>query len=87
VQVSLLRQCWSGGDASGVRAAAHRLKGSAANLGAARLAELASVLEELADSRSLGGAGPVLDELEIAAREAALALGAYELVVEAPRSA
>jgi signal transduction histidine kinase/HPt (histidine-containing phosphotransfer) domain-containing protein len=86
-QVALARRCWSGGDAVGLRAAAHRLKGSAANLGAARLAEIAAVVEELAGSRSLAGAGPVLDELEIAAEEASLALSGYELVVSEPQSA
>ncbi|MBO9520582.1 MAG: response regulator [Nocardioidaceae bacterium] len=85
-QVADLRTCWADEDAGSMRAAAHKLKGSAANLGAGRLAELARVVEELAEAGDLEEAGAMLDQLEIGAKEAVLALSSFEIVA-GPRSA
>jgi CheY-like chemotaxis protein/HPt (histidine-containing phosphotransfer) domain-containing protein len=65
------------GDAATLRAVAHRLKGSAMNLGAARVAEVAQHLESLGDQDSTSGATPALDRLRQAGAGATEALSAY----------
>lgn len=62
-------------DAESARRAAHTLKGSSSNLGAARVTRLCARLEELAHRRS-PVQGAMLDELEVALEEAADALSA-----------
>jgi CheY-like chemotaxis protein len=67
------------GDATALRSSAHRLKGSAANLGAARVAELALEVELLAEDGRLAEAAPVVDQLHAALDEATGALRDYRL--------
>jgi PAS domain S-box-containing protein len=67
------------GDATALRSSAHRLKGSAANLGAARVAELALEVELLAEDGRLAEAAPVVDRLHAALDEATGALRDYRL--------
>ena len=63
-------------DAEALAAAAHALKGAAANLGAAQIARVAARLEELARSGALDGASALGDELARAVRESPAALRA-----------
>jgi signal transduction histidine kinase/CheY-like chemotaxis protein/HPt (histidine-containing phosphotransfer) domain-containing protein len=74
-----LRDALGSGDAPAVRSAAHRLKGSAANLGARRVAELAFELELLGEAGELGDAPRVLDELASALEVVASVLESYSL--------
>ena len=77
--VGALRDELRAGDAALLRSTAHRLKGSAANLGALRVAELALELELLAESGRLCDAGRVVDELDVALVDACAALRDYRL--------
>jgi CheY-like chemotaxis protein len=63
-------------NSSAVRRRAHRLRGSAGNLGATILAALCGQLEELGHAGQLDGAPALLGELETAAERAASALRA-----------
>ena len=74
-----LRTALASGNAPALRAGAHRLKGSAANLGAVRVAALALELEQAAESGRLDGAGDLVEALATALAEAAVALGDQEL--------
>jgi signal transduction histidine kinase/CheY-like chemotaxis protein len=86
--LELLRRALARGDVQLLRSTAHRLKGSAANLGAVRAAERAFDLEQLADSGDLDGAEVLLDELAGELRAASAALAGYRFVPAAePRSA
>jgi len=69
-QLSALRRDWRARDAAALRADAHRLKGSAANLGARRVAAVALGLEQMADTGDVGPAGPLLVDLAAALDEA-----------------
>ncbi|MBW8750355.1 MAG: PAS domain-containing protein [Propionibacteriales bacterium] len=73
--LEVLQRSLAADDAALVRSTAHRLKGSAANLGAVRVADLAFELEERAEHGDLEGAEPLLQELAgvIQATTAALA--------------
>jgi HPt (histidine-containing phosphotransfer) domain-containing protein len=53
------------GDADQLRRAAHSFKGSAANMGAPRLADLCRALEELGRLGDASGAYPLVDDLVI----------------------
>jgi CheY-like chemotaxis protein len=66
-QLPVLRRAAEAGDAVAQRSAAHALKGGAANLGATRLAELASALEQAA----LGGVCASADDVAACAAECA----------------
>jgi PAS domain S-box-containing protein len=77
--VAGLRAALSSGSGPELRASAHRLKGSAANLGAMRVAGLALELEQVAESGRIDEAGELVDELATALAEAAVALGDHEL--------
>jgi signal transduction histidine kinase/HPt (histidine-containing phosphotransfer) domain-containing protein/ActR/RegA family two-component response regulator len=77
--VDELRTALAASDAGGLRSVAHRLKGSAANLGAARVAELALELELLAEDSLLGPAAQALEELAVAGEAACAALTGYRL--------
>jgi CheY-like chemotaxis protein len=81
-----LRAAITLGDAQALRSAAHRLKGSAANLGAVRVAELALELEQRAHEGALDGADRYVDELAAELDAASAALTGYQLSGE-PRSA
>lgn len=52
------------GDAAGLKAAAHKIAGSALNLGVPRAGEAARALELLGDSGSTDGAAALLAELD-----------------------
>jgi PAS domain S-box-containing protein len=78
--LDLVRTALAAADAADLRSTAHRIKGSAANLGALRVAELAFTVEELADRRDIDAAEPVVADLATALVEAAGALRDYELV-------
>jgi len=62
--IAELRRAGAAGDASAVRNAAHSLKSSSANLGAARLAEMCKAIEQAARAGRLGGDLPSADEIE-----------------------
>jgi signal transduction histidine kinase/DNA-binding response OmpR family regulator len=64
----------SGGDAKQIRQAAHDLKGSSANVGAARLAELCAELELLGSNEDTTAAHRLLAEIEAEYRTAYAAL-------------
>ncbi|MFL6156179.1 MAG: ATP-binding protein [Marmoricola sp.] len=81
--LAALRESWQARDAAALRSGAHRLKGSAANLGADRVAAVALGIELLAESGALEGIGLKLIELAAELDDAVLALRAYELPGEA----
>ena len=74
-----LRQALAGMDATAVRSAAHRLKGSAANLGAVRVAELALELEQRAEDGDLDDAAGLVDSIALALEAVVAALAGYRL--------
>jgi PAS domain S-box-containing protein len=74
-----LRAELASGHAPGLRTGAHRLKGSAANLGAMRVAALALELEQIGESGRLDRAGDLVEALATALAETALELGDLEL--------
>jgi PAS domain S-box-containing protein len=84
--VDALRSALTSADAEALRSAAHRLKGSAANLGALRVADLALHLEELGRTGQLDGAEDLLDRLVAALDEATASLTAYHLVAVAEQA-
>jgi two-component system, sensor histidine kinase and response regulator len=51
------------GDANGLRLAAHTIKSSSANMGAAQVAALAKELESIGRAGRTEGASPLLDKL------------------------
>jgi PAS domain S-box-containing protein len=75
-----IRDAADSGDAPQLRATAHRLKGSAANLGALRVAELAVVLEKLGEDERPEAAGVILDQLGAALDVVTDELADYQLV-------
>lgn len=85
--LDLLRTLWRARDAAAVRAAAHKLKGSAANLGANRVAEVALVVEKLGEEGALDRVGPKLVELAAELDDAVAALRAYRIPDVGSRSA
>lgn len=72
-----VRQAVAGGDAAQVMRTAHRLKGSAATLGAVRAADAALALETLGRTGHLAGAPSALVELEETVAEAVRGLRAF----------
>jgi PAS domain S-box-containing protein len=74
-----LREQLAAGDPAALRSAAHRLKGSAANLGARLVADLALEVELLAEGGRLAEAEPVVERLGAALEEACAALRGYRL--------
>jgi len=64
-----LRQAVEGGDADQVRSVAHNLKGILSTLAAHRAASLAKEIESLGKQQELGGAGPLVAQLEKATAE------------------
>ena len=72
-----IRGAVASADAPALRSAAHRLKGSAANLGALRVAELALELEGLGETGQLMEAACVVDDLASELDVAASVLEAY----------
>ncbi len=64
-QLEALRASLAEGDPQAVERAAHSIKGSSANLGATRLAELAGHLEALGRAGALVGASAALDDVAV----------------------
>jgi PAS domain S-box-containing protein len=86
--LDVLHRALARDDAQVVRATAHRLKGSAANLGAVRVAERALELELRAADGELDGAERLLEDLVGVVQAAVAALADYRLVApDAARSA
>lgn len=79
-QVLALRSAVSAGDGPAVKADAHRLKGSALNLGALRVAELCLALEEAGLAGRFVEGPALLDSLAEALDEATKALRGYRLL-------
>jgi CheY-like chemotaxis protein/HPt (histidine-containing phosphotransfer) domain-containing protein len=73
-EVGLVRQAVHSDDPGGAMRAGHRIKGSAMNLGCARLADAAEAIEMLGRSDDLEGAGPLLARLELEFERTAAAL-------------
>lgn len=69
-----IQQAVARGDADGIRAAAHSLKSSSANVGAMRVSALSSDLEEAGREGELGAAQALSDRLQVALTEASAAL-------------
>ncbi|HXE91617.1 MAG TPA: response regulator [Terriglobales bacterium] len=67
--IRAIREAAAKGDADSLESEAHRLKGSAAGLGAHTAAEIAAQLESLAHARNLENAGAACVALEAACRE------------------
>jgi HPt (histidine-containing phosphotransfer) domain-containing protein len=64
-QLDRLHEALAEGDPQAVERAAHSIKGSAANLGATRLAEITGHLEALGRAGALGGAAEVVDDAAV----------------------
>lgn len=75
-RIAAMQAAHAAADAAGLAAAAHALKGSAANIGAARLQELSQGIESLAREGRLEGARKSIGVLEKALAEARAALAA-----------
>ena len=73
-RLTALRQALDGSDAAAVRQLAHALRGSCLNVGALRMAEVASALERVPPEAAATAGPPLIDELEAALRCAEPAL-------------
>ena len=73
-RLTALRQALDGSDAAAVRQLAHALRGSSLNVGALRMAEVASALERVPPEAAATAGPPLIDELEAALRCAEPAL-------------
>jgi signal transduction histidine kinase/DNA-binding response OmpR family regulator/HPt (histidine-containing phosphotransfer) domain-containing protein len=73
-EVDEIRAAAAGNDAAGMLSGAHRLKGSAMNLGCRALAEAADAVESLGRQGTVEGAEPMLDRLDAAFEQTAAAL-------------
>lgn len=72
-----IRKAAADGDAVALRAAAHKLKGSAQNLGAMAVGQAGLDLELLADAGTTDGADVLVEQLDAALARAVTALRAY----------
>lgn len=81
VQLDRLRSYLDEGDADGVAAAAHRIKGASLSMGAARIAELAAETEVAGRERHLSPCAELIATLEDVIEPTREALGS-ELAVE-----
>jgi HPt (histidine-containing phosphotransfer) domain-containing protein len=77
-----LLAAFEGGNAAGLRAAAHAFKGSASYMGARRLAAACGKLEQAATAGELAGAGALLQAVEDEFRAARAAL--EQFVAQSP---
>ena len=68
-KIAETRLAQQSGNLTAVAEAAHPIKSSAGNVGAARLQELAAQLEQLAGEKNIGAVAPLVDELERAFTE------------------
>jgi HPt (histidine-containing phosphotransfer) domain-containing protein len=69
-----LRSAIEAADPQAVRESAHKLKGSAATVGAMHLSELCHELQSQAENGSLGGAAELVDQIDAAFQEVHAAL-------------
>jgi len=76
-QLESMDRALAGGDAEGLRAAAHRFKGAVGNFGAPKIIQMAARLETLAAQGELQAAAPALQELKSAATDMAEAMTAW----------
>jgi HPt (histidine-containing phosphotransfer) domain-containing protein len=72
-----MRAALASGSAENLRRAAHRLKSSCANLGAAAAAALCQELENLGGSGAITDVGPMIDELDELCVQSVAALRAF----------
>jgi HPt (histidine-containing phosphotransfer) domain-containing protein len=80
IRLEELREAVAGSDAMKLRGTAHILKGSSANLGASRMAELCYELENRGESGAIEDAARLLDELKIILHRTRRAIDAEMLV-------
>jgi len=73
-----LEEAFERHDTDEVRTAAHRLRGSALNLGVGRVAEIALGLELMADRTETADVPRLLEELSVAGADAETALRQYQ---------
>ncbi len=87
LQAAILRSA-AAKDAQGLRESAHRLKGSASNVGAIAVTELAARIETAGREESLGALDPLLDAMRDALDETLAALNreAWHGGVQSPRT-
>jgi two-component system sensor histidine kinase/response regulator len=78
-QLELLGEAIAEGDPQTVERAAHSIKGSSANLGATRLAELTGYLEALGRAGALGGATGVFDDVALELERVRVALARVQV--------
>jgi HPt (histidine-containing phosphotransfer) domain-containing protein len=64
-RIDRLRNAWNAGDIQGMYRAAHSLKGSAGNIGAKRLYDVARQLDDLGRAGDVASSAPLMDELRI----------------------
>ncbi len=76
--VEAIRAAAAEGDAATLRARAHKIAGSALNLGVPRAGEAARALELASESGSTGGAAALLPELEESMAEGRALLLTYQ---------
>jgi CheY-like chemotaxis protein len=82
--VHAIRSATAAGDPEALTAAAHRLKGSALNLGLPVVGHLAHELEMLGDTGSTTGAQALLEDLESALSRAVAEVLAYQNAYQRP---
>ena len=73
-ELDRVRAAAQGGDPAALLQAAHRLKGSALNLGCTAVAETADTLEALGRSGSVDGSGPLVERLTVDFQRTVVAL-------------
>ena len=78
-QLALLGEAVAEGDPQTVERAAHSIKGSSANIGATRLAELTGYLEALGRGGALGGAASVFDDVALELERVRVALARVQV--------
>jgi HPt (histidine-containing phosphotransfer) domain-containing protein len=83
-QLTTIREAIAAGDVDGLQHAAHRLAGSAGNLGVVPVSEAARRLEHLADGGSTDDAAGIIPELLEALERGRAALLAYQATYTGP---
>jgi PAS domain S-box-containing protein len=82
--IHAIRSATTAGDAEALTSVAHRLKGSALNLGLPVVGHLAHELEMLGDSGSTAGAPALVEDLEDALSRAVVEVLGYQTVYQRP---
>ena len=62
--VDIIRRSVESGDSGGLRAAAHKLRGSSLNIGALQVADICKTLEKKGKRSETAGLGDLVDRLE-----------------------